>query len=212
MRKTAKKSNKKKQNKAAYALLIILIPAVVYMLSFSSMVYEVPVIEKHMENAGLIGYAKTVNSFVVYYLMSPDDGGVLELEIFSEAEKQHLLDVKKLVHRTFDVLFFCLLWLFGMFYYNHKTAKSRNLSKILLYAGMIAVAIPIVFAVIPFDAFFTLFHSIFFAPGTWTFPANSALIQIYPFSFWKSVAFGFFLRGFVTGWLLIGAGFIVGKK
>lgn len=207
MRKTAKKSNK-----AEYVLLIILIPAVVYMLSFSSMVYEVPVIEKHMENAGLIGHAMTINSFVVTYLMNSDETGVLELEIFTDSEKQHLLDVKKVIHRTFDVLFFCLLWLFGLFWYNHKLNKSRNLGKILIYSGMITAAVPLIFTVMPFGLFFNLFHGIFFAPGTWTFPAGSALIQIYPIYFWKSAIFGFFLRGFVTGWLLIGWGFIVGKK
>jgi len=207
MRKTAKKSSK-----AAYAALIVLMPIIVYLLSFGSLIHNVPAIEKHMEKSGIIGYSKTVNSFVVYYLMDPDETRLLELEIFSEEEKQHLLDVKILVHRAFDFLFLMLVSFFVLIYFNHKFSKSKNFSKILVYSGMITAAIPIILYFIPFGLLFSAFHSIFFAEGSWVFAQGSALVQIYPFGFWYSIAFSFFLRGFVTGWLLIITGFIVGKK
>ena len=207
MRKTAKKSNK-----AEFILLIILIPCAVYMISFSSIAYEVPVIEKHMENAGLYRNAKTINQFVVTYMMDPDEESLLELEIFTHEEKMHLLDVKKVFHRVFDILFFSLLWIFCLIWHNHKAAKGKNMGKILVYSGMITAAIALLFAVFPFEAFFSGFHRLLFQQGTWTFPAGSALLQVYPPDFWKSIIFSFFLRGFVTGWILIFAGFLVGKR
>lgn len=206
MRKTEKKSHK-----AVYASLIVLIPILVYLLGFSSIIYNAPFIEKQMESAGIIGYSKDVNAFVVTYIMNPDETRLLGLDIFSEKEKQHLLDVKKLVHRAFDALFLLLVLFFVLAYYNKKLNKGKNWQKILLYSGMIAVAIPIILYIIPFEPLFTTFHNIFFADGSWVFAPGSALIQIYPFEFWYNAAFALFLRGFVTGWLLILISFIVGR-
>ncbi|HSK48428.1 MAG TPA: DUF1461 domain-containing protein [Coriobacteriia bacterium] len=39
-------------------------------------------------------------------------------------------------------------------------------------------------ALIDFDSFFSAFHGIFFAEGTWTFPSDSVLIRLFPESFW----------------------------
>lgn len=39
-------------------------------------------------------------------------------------------------------------------------------------------------ALLDFDTFFAGFHSLFFAPGTWTFPSGSLLIQLFPEPFW----------------------------
>ena len=221
MRKTAKKSNKKrsakkkkgakKRSKIAYVLLIVLIPSVVYMLCFSSMVYEVDVIENHMAKAQLVGHALTLNSIIITYMWDKDEEHTLGLEVLTTEEKNHLLDVKKVVHRTFDVLFFSLIWMFALLWDNNKITKSKNFGKILKYAGLIIVAVPLIFVLFPFDLFFSMFHSVFFVSGTWMFPPKSALLQIYPIVFWKSAGFWFFLRGFVTGWLLIGWGFLVDK-
>lgn len=41
-------------------------------------------------------------------------------------------------------------------------------------------------AVLDFAAFFSAFHSLFFAEGTWVFPADSVLIGVYPEEFWMA--------------------------
>ena len=206
MRKT-----EKKYIKAVHISLIILIPVLIYLLSFSSVIYNQEFIESQMKKSGLVRYSLEVNSLVVGYLAEEDEAGLLELEVFNEKEKQHLLDVKKVIHRTFDVLFLLLAIFFALVYYNYKLNNNKNWQKILIYSGMIAVALPIVLYFIPFETLFAAFHNIFFADGSWVFAPGSALIQIYPFDFWHNAAFGLFLRGFVTGWLLIILGFIVGK-
>ena len=61
-----------------------------------------------------------------------------------------------------------------------------------LRAGMLAAAWVLVVAVAlaalaafsDFEALFAFFHSLFFASGTWTFPADSLLIRLFPEPFW----------------------------
>jgi len=61
-----------------------------------------------------------------------------------------------------------------------------------LRAGMLAAAWVLAGAVVlaavaalsDFEALFSFFHSLFFASGTWTFPADSLLIRLFPEPFW----------------------------
>jgi integral membrane protein (TIGR01906 family) len=47
-----------------------------------------------------------------------------------------------------------------------------------------------------FDRFFTLFHGVFFQPGTWTFYYSDTLIRLFPFRFWEDA--GLLVAGGVT--------------
>lgn len=53
-------------------------------------------------------------------------------------------------------------------------------------AALTAVSVGVagVLALTDFDAFFAAFHGVFFAAGTWTFPADSLLIRVFPEPFW----------------------------
>ncbi len=42
-----------------------------------------------------------------------------------------------------------------------------------------------VWMVVGFDAFFAAFHALFFAAGTWIFPATDTLIRLFPLPFWQ---------------------------
>lgn len=106
--------------------------------------------------------------------------------LFTEAEVSHMVDVK-----------FVLLW--AMLIGVALLVITLILALLLrawrpggvargLFAGawvtlgiIIAVA---VLAIIDWQFFFAEFHRIFFADGTWTFPAESTLIQLYPEQFW----------------------------
>jgi len=46
------------------------------------------------------------------------------------------------------------------------------------------VVLAAVAAVTDFDTFFSAFHGVFFAEGTWTFPYDSLLIRLFPEPFW----------------------------
>ena len=45
-----------------------------------------------------------------------------------------------------------------------------------------------VFAIVAWESAFTLFHQLLFPPGTWSFPANSTMIRLYPPEFWFDAA------------------------
>ena len=65
---------------------------------------------------------------------------------------------------------------------------------------------------VSFDTLFRWFHGLFFSAGTWEFPADSLLIELFPEGFWIAagatwaglVALGGVILG-VAGWLVRGA-------
>ncbi len=69
-------------------------------------------------------------------------------------------------------------------------AGKRGLGLVLTAAGASVIAI---FALLSawvaadFDGFFAMFHSLFFAQGTWTFSWDSLLICMYPPEFWMGM-------------------------
>ena len=86
-----------------------------------------------------------------------------------------------------------------------------------LFAGAIASIVSVVLAALAaavnFDAFFSTFHGLFFRAGTWTFPADSLLIQTFPERFWMTagaalgilVALGASMMGVIGGLLRRGS-------
>ncbi|MEG1098084.1 MAG: DUF1461 domain-containing protein [Raoultibacter sp.] len=69
----------------------------------------------------------------------------------------------------------------------YLTRGRRRIGLILLgAAGAVCVAFACVglWVLVDFNGFFAFFHSLFFAEGTWTFSADSLLINMYPPDFW----------------------------
>jgi len=59
-------------------------------------------------------------------------------------------------------------------------AALRGAGWLLVGTGGIALLA----GALDFDAFFAAFHSLFFAAGTWVFPADALLIRLFPLPFW----------------------------
>ncbi len=51
-------------------------------------------------------------------------------------------------------------------------------------ASLVLLALVAVAGLVDFEAVFSGFHSILFEAGTWTFPADSLLIRLFPLRFW----------------------------
>ncbi len=78
---------------------------------------------------------------------------------------------------------FCLMGLVYLF-----GAKPAGWA--LLIAGCATLGLFAVigfWAAFGFDGFFAVLHGLFFAEGTWVFPADSLLIQMYPQGFWMGM-------------------------
>jgi uncharacterized membrane protein len=50
---------------------------------------------------------------------------------------------------------------------------------------VVFVALAVMAAFTDFSSFFAWFHGLFFKSGTWTFPAGSLLIRLFPERFWE---------------------------
>lgn len=103
----------------------------------------------------------------------------------------HLNDVNEVLGRLMSVILgiavlsaFCLfgtLWMFGPLPAG-RVLRAAGITTIVLFALIGA------WALISFDTFFTAIHTLFFDAGTWTFPAHSLLISMYPEGFWMGMA------------------------
>lgn len=67
---------------------------------------------------------------------------------------------------------------------------TKPVANMLLIGGCISGGILVLlglWAIISFDSFFAALHGLFFAQGSWVFPADSLLITMLPGSFWAGI-------------------------
>ncbi len=136
--------------------------------------------------------AEAVRGFVV-----DPDAPALPADIegrpaFDEAAVSHLIDVRDVIvpstRLAIGLGLVALAWLaLGL-----RTAGGRRvITSALRVAGgtlLAALAVAGVVGLTDFDRFFTWFHGLFFAPGTWQFPADALLIRVFPLPFWTAAA------------------------
>ncbi|MEG0790866.1 MAG: DUF1461 domain-containing protein [Gordonibacter sp.] len=70
------------------------------------------------------------------------------------------------------------------------SGKRCNAGEALLMGGTTVLIVFLmlgIVAAVNFDGFFAVFHSLFFADGTWTFSYESLLITMYPTAFWMGM-------------------------
>lgn len=117
--------------------------------------------------------------------------------LFLAREVDHMADVKTVMGMA---LVAGLVLAIGMILCMVYLAKrSDGGIRRGLFAGSIATLALIValgvFAATGWDRFFTEFHKIFFADGTWTFYLDDTLIRLFPAQFWMDA--GIFIGAFV---------------
>lgn len=106
--------------------------------------------------------------------------------LFKDGEVSHMADVKAVILSTFGAgTLLILLGLAAVIYLKrrHNGGVRRG-----LFAGSIVTLALITglgtLAVLGWEQFFTDFHRIFFANGTWTFTLQDTLIRLFPGQFW----------------------------
>ncbi|MEK6900373.1 MAG: DUF1461 domain-containing protein [Nanoarchaeota archaeon] len=123
---------------------------------------------------------------------------------FTADEASHLVDVKKLMDKI-DIFFYALLFLLTIAWTYHKKDKE-SITQFFKYGG-IGTASSISFILVALSFFFnytfTFFHLIFFPQGNWVFPAESLLIQTFPWTFFFSIARNIFLLSLFLGIIFI---------
>ena len=118
--------------------------------------------------------------------------------LFKDGEVSHMADVKTVILSTFGAgTLLILLGLVAVIYLKrrHNGGVRRG-----LFAGSIVTLAIIIglgtLAVLGWEQFFTEFHRIFFANGTWTFSLQDTLIRLFPGQFWMDA-------GMVIGGLVL---------
>lgn len=142
--------------------------------------------EAGLSSARMLEVAEQVRAFVVSgegQLSATIDGR----PAFDASAVSHLVDVRIVLRQARLVTGLLAaglaVWI-GYEVVRRRTSRvvralrvgSATAAVIVLLAGLIAVS--------DFDTFFTAFHGLFFAAGTWTFPYDSLLIQLFPEPFW----------------------------
>ncbi|RKR19466.1 TIGR01906 family membrane protein [Arthrobacter oryzae] len=106
--------------------------------------------------------------------------------LFKDGEVSHMADVKAVILSTFGAG--TLLILFSLVAVIYLKRRHRGGVRRGLFAGSILTLAIIIglgtLAVLGWEQFFTDFHRIFFANGTWTFSLQDTLIRLFPGQFW----------------------------
>ena len=111
--------------------------------------------------------------------------------MFSERELEHMVDVKAVTRAAFFVLAAALIVVPLCAIYLWRTERRGQLMEALLRGAIFTLGgvVAIIFgAVVAWDMFFSLFHRLFFADGTWVFYTSDTLIRLYPEKFWFDTA------------------------
>ncbi len=112
--------------------------------------------------------------------------------LFKSSEVSHMADVKLVILLTFAAgALLVLLSLIAVIYLRRRSPGGVRRG---LFAGsIVTLAIIIglgVLATLGWEQFFTEFHRLFFASGTWTFALQDTLIRLFPSQFWIDAGIG----------------------
>jgi len=107
---------------------------------------------------------------------------------FNAREIDHMDDVKlvydQLTTAALIVLFVAVVAAYVLIRQGRLVRVWGALADGSLFTLCALVALG-VWMMVGFDAFFTAFHDVFFAPGTWTFDYSDTLIRLFPLPFWE---------------------------
>jgi integral membrane protein (TIGR01906 family) len=135
----------------------------------------------------------TYAPYAIQYLLNGDDISYLgDLrfpdghEMYNTHELQHMRDVKTVTQYAYLSAFIGgILALLIMTYFwrsNRPALWSALLNGSRLTIGIILAIV--IIAVTSWETFFTTFHELFFAGGTWQFEYSDTLIRLFPEQFW----------------------------
>lgn len=150
------------------------------------------------------GYTDDLSYFV-------DVDGV-EVDVYSEQDKVHMIDVANLYRSAYQVMVFTLvsfLILAVVLIFKHKEVNVFSLTliynKVSMYS-LIFVVVLVIFAFVNFNTFWTYFHKVFFTNDLWLMdPRVDALVNLFPEALFKALVFKILKRFLV---LFIGSNII----
>jgi integral membrane protein (TIGR01906 family) len=131
--------------------------------------------------------------FAIQYLLNGDDISFLGnlhfpdgSDMYNTRELHHMRDVKVVTQYAFIFAFVGSILAVVIMYYLWRSNRAALYSALLngsrLTIGLILAIV--IIAVTSWETFFTAFHGLFFAGGTWQFEYSDTLIRLFPEQFW----------------------------
>ncbi len=145
-----------------------------------------------------------------------NDDALLDVEVaggpfYSHREILHMVDVKRLMARTFDAgwaaLGFIIAAVVGLARFSRGRALRTLSTTMLMSCGIVATLVVAlgILALAGFDSAFRSFHLLFFSNDLWQLSSRDGLIQLFPQRFFLDTTL---LIGGVTLAFVIGCGAI----
>jgi integral membrane protein (TIGR01906 family) len=112
--------------------------------------------------------------------------------LYNERELKHMVDVKVVTQWAFAILgmmialFTSIIILLALRPATRYWLREGLFGGSLLTLGIIGAIVGV--AIVAWDTFFTAFHDLFFASGTWRFAYSDTLIRLFPEQFWFDAA------------------------
>ena len=154
----------------------------------------------------------TSEQLVTYFWGGPSQPP--NIGLFNPAEKSHLLDVKNIISSLKATTYLILALIISLKLLSlllFRKTFLKNLWVITLISGALSLLLGLLLLVLAynFQWAFTNFHYLLFPQGNWMFPANSALIRLFPATTFQDFFITILLRGFVLSILLTCLGLIL---
>lgn len=112
--------------------------------------------------------------------------------LYTQRELQHMIDVKKVTYAAMLVLAATAVLFVIVAAIMVRSREGRRWFRRGLFSGALLLLALLIGSVallmINWDTFFTGFHDLFFASGTWVFDYSDTLIRLFPVRFWQDAA------------------------
>ena len=131
------------------------------------------------------------------------------LNVYNERELSHMRDVQDVATRAL-----ALDYALGIFIVVGLLVLWRAASALAAWSALFVGAVLTLaifgaiglFALVAFDAFFVLFHRLFFVGDSWLFLTTDSLIQFYPEPFWVDASLGIAVLTLLEALVLLAIG------
>lgn len=149
-----------------------------------------------------------------YYIRSDKNSDFLSdlkaggSSIYSKREIHHLMEIKNLIQKLFDIHFIALIVsLFSIaILWQNKEARQK-IPHNIVNGCLLLLAIVVILSVtisLKWNKFFLCFHKIFFTQGTYSFPYSFTIMQLFPPRFWSDTALAWLLLTLIEALILGG--------
>lgn len=200
-------------------ILIIVIPLILYLLSFKIIVFNENFYDKKFNEYSVYENLKehdikNINKELLDYLRNKRDN--LNNDFFNQRELGHLKDVKD-VFNFLSILFYVTIiisisLIFSLYQINKKNIK-KTFAKILLFSGILTFFYAFIFWLLSrfnFRFLFDIMHKTFFKAGTYVFdPSYEKIVLLYPQEIFYGLALNIGVNTLVFSGILILTGCLI---